>query len=183
MRLAFQWAPDNQEIVVGSDRYFHGEPTNTRPSHDVAHLIAAASGLPWKPAGSREDVCFAEYNAVLVEHLAVEVHRCVVALERDRGRVLPSALEHARWFCTTHYAPFPVPPEEALQRFLAGLDRNIFVRLSPYFFQLKAAESSAVGTWYRGEFDSEDRPAVTLWPLACQRELGRQLRELVTLRP
>lgn len=138
--LRYRWTPELQEIGVDDVTFAHPRETNTSPSHDVAHLLAAASGLPWAPMGARESVCFSEFNSVFIEHLAnhvVEhVHGGAIA-SRD---ILPVTLEHVRWFVEVHYAPFPVDFDEALERFRDGVDLEAVVRLAPVYFRTRAVE-------------------------------------------
>ena len=135
--LSFYWSPERQEIAVDGERFAHPVATRTQPSHDLAHLLAAASGLAWKPAGTREQICFAELHSVFLERL-LGAALGVVLLEqkRDLGRTL----DHTRWFVAEHYAPFPVGFEEALERLRRALDGEALLRLSPLFFRARAFE-------------------------------------------
>jgi len=138
--LRFHWTPDRQEIAVDGETFAHPEAVGTAPSHDLAHLLAAASGLPWKPKGTRDDVCRAEFAAVLLEHLGVYVFDAVVLGRGSANSVLDRTLEHARWFAIEHYAPFPESFDSALDRLRVGVDAEVLVRLSPVFFRLRAFE-------------------------------------------
>lgn len=112
--LAFHWTPMIQAIGRDASVYTHVGPTDTSPSHDVAHLLlAAGSRLPWLPAGSDRQIRLAEFNAVLLEHL------CCAAM---KGEGTEKALAHARWFVLEHYKPFPVTFEEALEAWKNGID-------------------------------------------------------------
>ncbi len=160
--LSFHWSPDRQEIACDGERFAHPVATNTHASHDVAHLLAAAGGLPWKPSGTREEVCAAEFNAVLVEHLAVSVLEAELL---GRGSdLLEPTLRHLRWFVEEHYAPFPVSFDEALERFLHMLDREAVVRLSPVLFRTRVFELNEHDFRDRtlqGRFTSGFAPRVT----------------------
>jgi hypothetical protein len=71
-QLKFYWSPQHQLFSCdGAKLEGHGY-IQTNPSHDLVHLLIAANGnMPWQPVESREQTCFAEYNAVMLEHLLV----------------------------------------------------------------------------------------------------------------
>jgi hypothetical protein len=148
---AMLWAPGAQMISDGSQAFTHNGAINTEPSHDLAHLIVAASGLPWKPAGPQSDICFAEYNAVLMEHLLDRTYRAAISREFELSEVVPGLVPHMTWFVTKHFAPFPATPEVALKKFRTGLSAESATRLSPLFYDMKRAELGDPGhmkaTW------------------------------------
>lgn len=131
--LAFHWKPNEwQRFGRDADTYIHVGPTDTSPSHDVAHLmLAAGSRLPWLPFGADRQIRLAEFNAVLLEHL------CCAAI---KGESHEKALKHARWFVLEHYKPFPVTFEEALEAWKNGIDVESVLRLSPVFFNQRRHE-------------------------------------------
>jgi len=140
-RFSLVWAHASQRFSRGHATFEHVGPVDTAPSHDVCHLlVAACSDLPWLPVGDREDVCLAEYNAVLLEHLMHGVYVASVL-----GRPLPepplaAALCHVRWFVDEHYRPFPLAEAQARERFRRRVDADAVTRLSPFYFAAKARE-------------------------------------------
>jgi hypothetical protein len=107
---------------------------DTKPTHDLAHLfVAASSNLPWNPVGDDRLRRLAEYNAIFVEHMFDSVYNCVMFRSITADTILAMLLQYARWYVETHYAPFPVPAEEAYRLFCWGIDGPTIVRLSPYF--------------------------------------------------
>jgi hypothetical protein len=139
--LGMSWTPALQTFYHGTDIFTHEGPTNTEPSHDLAHLfVAAGSNLPWKPIGDDRLGRLAEYNAIFIEHMLDRVYTCVILRSIKPDIILTMVLQYARWFVETHYAPFPVPAEEAYRLFCWGIDGATIVRLSPYFFIQKKAE-------------------------------------------
>lgn len=131
--LAFHWTPEWQRFGRGlEETYTNRGPTTTSPSHDVAHLIlAAGSRLPWLRIAPDENLRLAEFNAVFLEHL------CVKAMQ---GEPYERAVEHARWFVTEYYSPFPIPFDRALELFKNGIDVESVLRLSPVFFNQRFHE-------------------------------------------
>jgi hypothetical protein len=171
--LRFLWTPERQEIAVDGEAFAHPEATGTTPSHDVAHLLAAASGLAWKPSGARDDVCRAEYNAVFIENL-VHLDRAECGLERT--------IEHARWFVEQHYAPFPVTADAAVDSLVHALDVDMLTILSPVFFRMRAFERSHpdfLRRTYSGSFSSQFRPSVGALIGQAQRELRIELERFL----
>jgi len=142
--LRLCWRREQQAFAFGDTVYAHEGPTKTNPSHDLAHLLIAANGgLPWLPFG--ESWRLAEYNAVFIETLLNHVRYAVVSRSMDGAVILKRTLRHARWFVEKHYAPFPVPSEEAYRRFCWEIDPSVIGRLSPLFFDLRAVELLAPG--------------------------------------
>ncbi len=151
----------------------------------MAHLLAAASGLPWKPRGTRDEVCVAEFHAVLLEHLAVAAFDAVHLGRCSGESPLARALEHARWFVERHYAPFPMNFETALACFRTGLEVEPLVRLSPLFFRTRAFElehGDFQERTFSGRFCSSFRPEVDSLSREPQRELARQVAVLADAR-
>lgn len=138
--LTLLWTPGRQEFSVDGERFAHPMETPTSASHDVAHLLAAASGLSWKPSGTRDDVCFAELAAVLLEHLADNVSSAVLLGRGTAEGALSRTLEYARWFIDEHYKPFPVSFDRALAEFVSGLEIETAARLSPVLFRTRIFE-------------------------------------------
>lgn len=139
--FGMRWEPARQ-IFYGAGKVFANDGmTETVPTHDLAHLLVGACGnLPWCPEGSQEDVRLAEYYAVFLENIFDKVYGYVVARCFNAERVLHEAITYARWFVDVHYAPFPLPAEEAYRRFCWNMDMQAIIRLSPLFFALKRAE-------------------------------------------
>jgi hypothetical protein len=137
--LRLCWRREWQTIACGNTLYTHDGPTKTNPSHDLAHLLIAANGaLPWLPLG--ESRRLAEYNAVFVETLLNNIRWAIVSCPMDDAAILKHTLRHARWFVEKHYAPFPMPAEEAYRTFCWGIDPAVIGRLSPLFFDLRGLE-------------------------------------------
>lgn len=181
--LRFHWTPDRQEIAVDGETFAHPEATGTSPSHDLSHLLAAASGLPWKPKGTRDDVCRAEFAAVLLEHLGVYVFDAVVLGRGSTDTVLDRTLEHARWFVIEHYAPFPESFDSALARIRTAIDPEPLHRLAPIFFRLRAFELAHHDFRRRtfgARFCSTFQPEVDALSRRPQCELVFQVGQLLT---
>jgi hypothetical protein len=133
------WNPAWQVLFHQGEVYAHEGPTNTDPTHDMAHLIIAlGSRLAWMPEGDQLRV--AEYNAVFVEHLLDNSYWCVTNQSIEANSILKCTLDYARWFVEQHYAPFPIPTEEAYRQFCGGIDPDAVVGLAPLFFELKRRE-------------------------------------------
>jgi hypothetical protein len=133
------WRRDRQTFGCGDAVFVNEGRTSTNPSHDLAHLLIAANGgLPWHPVGETRRL--AEYNAVFIEHLLDQIYNFIIWRASDASTVLRKTLHHARWFVEEHYAPFPVPAEEAYRLFCWEVDPSTIGRLSPLFFQLRSLE-------------------------------------------
>ncbi len=161
-QLKFYWSPQYQIFSCdGAKLEGHGA-IQTNPSHDLVHLFIAANGnMPWQPVESREQTCFAEYNAVLLEHLLVNCFNAAALGSMAPEQIVPEARKFLQWFVSEHYAPFPVSEEEAFCCFAEHLDIERMVRLFPYFYSLRAWECFSPN--YRNEvydleFTSEDDP-------------------------
>lgn len=160
--FAMLWAPGGQLMSDGSQAFAHDGPINTEPSHDLAHMIVAANGgLQWKPAGTQPSICYAEYNAVMLEHLYDKVYRARVGRELADGAVVPSLVDHGRWFVTKHFTPFPTSPEKALAQFARGMNPEVAGRLGAHFFDMKHAERQDpghMGRTFSARFRASDNP-------------------------
>jgi len=140
-RLGISWGPERQTLYCGTESFTHEGPAQTEPSHDLAHLLIAAAGnLPWRPAGEDKLVRHAEYNAVFVETLLDQIYNCVVFRSIRPDAILAECLRYGRWFVEEHFAPFPMPAEEAYRLFCRNINAAPLVRLSPYFFAQKRLE-------------------------------------------
>jgi hypothetical protein len=193
--LSFYWSVERQEICVDGERFAHPIATNTQPSHDVCHLLVAASGLPWRPSGSLDQVTRAEFGAVLLEHLGVNVLNAVLGRNEhcgdgdgdegdddvvDRG-VLAKTLEHTRWFLNVHWASTLTFPAE-LDRFCEGLDLETVVTLSPVFFRTRLFELAHEDYRERtlsGAFSSNFAPTTNAALREVQGAFGHQVEALV----
>ncbi len=175
---AMLWTPGAQLMAHGSEAFTHDGPINTEPSHDLAHLIVAANGtLQWRPAGSQPEICFAEYNAVMLEHLYDRVYRSLMGREFAPAQIIPGLLSHGSWFVTKHFTPFPATPKVAAEKFRSALTPRALA-LAPYFFDMKNSERGDAGhmqkTW-TARFGADDRP--TGWS-ELQNETARQVQVL-----
>jgi hypothetical protein len=140
----FSWLLERQIMFHGGSIYVHDGPTDTLPSHDLAHLLVGMCGnLPWCPTGSDAEVRISEFNAALLENLLSYTYEHVACRSIDLDAVLPKTLEYARWFVEKHYAPFPMPLEEAYRRFCLGIDVEATTNLAHYFFTQKQREREA----------------------------------------
>ncbi|MGQ9838460.1 MAG: hypothetical protein ACUVRV_11000 [Cyanobacteriota bacterium] len=161
-QLKFYWSPQYQLFSCdGLKLEGHGY-IQTNPSHDLVHLLIAANGnMPWQPVDTREQTCFAEYNAVMLEHLLVNCFNAAAVGSMAAEQIIPEARKFLKWFVSDHYAPFPVSEEEAFRRFAEHLDIEQIVRLFPYFYDLRAWEwlsPNYRNEIYDLEFTSEDNP-------------------------
>jgi len=161
-RLKFYWSPQYQ-VFSCDDLKLEGRgyiPTN--PSHDLVHLFLAANGgILWLPVQNREQTCFAEYNAVMLEHLLINCFNAAVLGSIPTQQIIPESRRYLRWFVDVHYAPFPVSEEEAFRRFATPLNVELITRLFPYFYIVRAWECFSFdyrSEIYDLEFTSEDDP-------------------------
>jgi hypothetical protein len=169
--FGMRWEP-NFQVFYGSGKIFaNNGTTNTVPTHDLAHLLIGACGnLQWCPEGGQEDVRLAEYYAVFIENLFDKVYGYMVAGAYNRDTVLYESISYARWFVDVHYAPFPIPAEEAYRRFCKHMDIDAIVRLSPLFFALKHVERTFPA--YRDQiwelhFNTHDAPPAEQVAVIC----------------
>jgi hypothetical protein len=139
--FSMSWSPRRQTVSCDSDVFTHRGPTSTDPSHDLAHLLIAASGnLPWKPGGIGKKAKLAEYNAFLIENILDMTYNCIAYKTIHVDKILPQALSRAKWFVEEHYLPFPGSAQEAFVEFRNKLDVAPIVRLSPHFLRQKSFE-------------------------------------------
>ncbi len=139
--FGMRWEPGRQFFYGAGKVFANAGVTQTVPTHDLAHLMIGACGnLEWCPEGGDRDVRLAEYYAVFLENLFDKIYGHMVVGSFEAERTLHESIEYARWFVEVHYAPFPLPAEEAYRRFCWNLDIDAAVRLSPLFFALKSVE-------------------------------------------
>lgn len=169
--FGMRWEP-NFQVFYGSGKIFaNNGTTNTVPTHDLAHLLIGACGnLPWCPEGGQEEVRLAEYYAVFIENIFDKVYAHIINGTFNRDTTLYEAITYARWFVDVHYAPFPIPAEEAYRRFCRNMDVAAIVRLSPLFFALKHVERTFPA--YRDQiwelhFNTEDAPPAEQVAVIC----------------
>ncbi len=146
----FSWLHDRQIMFHGRRIYVHDGPTETLPSHDLAHLLVGmGSNLPWCPTGSDTEVRISEFNAAVLENLLSYAYEHVARRSIALDDVLPKTLQYARWFVEKHYAPFPLPLDEAYRRFCLGIDAEAITNLAHYFFAQKESErgDNREGPW------------------------------------
>jgi hypothetical protein len=179
-RLSFYWSPNKQRFscdeVVSEG---HG-PICTDPSHDLVHLIVAANGnLPWLPHGDRDLVCFAEYNAVLLENLFDKTCNAIAFGTSAIHETLVEAFKYMDWFVGEHYAPFPTSNRVAFSRFCQQINPLLVTQLFPYYFYVKRYErtqSNYREAEYQIDFTSGDRPPVDELGWVAQWSIYRQLK-------
>jgi hypothetical protein len=165
------WSPAQQSFYFASERYVHRGPTNTNPSHDVAHvLVAATSSLKWLPLQSDVEIRLAEFNAVLCETWLDRVFHVVFTERIKPDDLVEGVIAHARWFVEQYYVPFPLGWHAACVQFLVGMNLDCLVRLSPVFFKQRWREIANGETDgnYRIRFMSGQEPATDKDMRACQ---------------
>lgn len=108
--IVVEWEPGRQKMGVSWG--YKGTPP-TEPVHDLMHVLVGTMGLDWIPAGSREQTCRAEANAVYLEILLHCWFKsgCQRPMDLEGARCDESEM-HINWFMGTHYAPFPCSGEE-----------------------------------------------------------------------
>lgn len=147
----FSWLRERQIMFHRRRIYVHDGPTDTLPSHDLAHLLVGmGSNLPWCPTGPDAEVRVSEFNAAVLENLLSFTYEHVACRSVGLDEILPKTLQYARWFVEKHYAPFPMPLEEAYRRFCLGIDAEAITSLSHYFFTQKEREHHGIrrdGPW------------------------------------
>jgi Tetrapyrrole (Corrin/Porphyrin) Methylases len=142
-RLGMEWTPAKQVLRFGENKFVHHGPTETHPSHDLAHLLIAANGnLLWVPEGPTALIKLAEYNAIFLEHLLNNIYTNVSLRRCTDDEIFARTLSHARWFVENHFAPFPVSAEEAYSQFCRNIQADIVADLCPHFFTQKRAEQA-----------------------------------------
>ena len=180
-RLSFYWGAEYQVFICDAERFESNARPITAPSHDLVHLILAANGgLPWLPSGEREQVCLAEYNAVLLENLYDKSYTAARLEVPVPEQPLAEAVKYLRWFVEQHYKPFPCSPEEAYRRFCRRIDPETVTRLFPYYFNIKNGEGRNPGAFrdltFHLDFTSEDDPIGEQVCRAAQRIVRNQLK-------
>jgi hypothetical protein len=163
--LGLSWRHDIQSFHCDDLVFSHEGPTDTEPSHDLAHLLIAANGnLRWCPIGTDIDVRIAEYNAIFIEHLLDKAYNSIMYNSVKRTTILNDTLRHARWFVDEHFAPFPVSAEAAYERLCWNIDPTTISRHSPRFFDLRWRERTNPNCRETGveiQFSRDDVPAAT----------------------
>lgn len=105
--------------------YRHKGPTNTYPTHDLAHVIvAASSNLSWLPTATGDELRMAEYNAVLMENLFDKTLYFVKHKKPDIDTILRPALKYPRWFVDKHFAPFRYQRKKLTAAFATALTKK-----------------------------------------------------------
>ncbi|MDY6781924.1 MAG: hypothetical protein SW833_05125 [Cyanobacteriota bacterium] len=179
-RLSFYWSPNRQRFACNETVIENQSSIGTDPSHDLAHLIIAANGeLPWSPRGDRDRVCYAEYNAVLVENLFDKTCNAIVFGTSVMGDAMGEALKHMDWFVTQHYAPFPSSSRIAYRHFCRRINPFAIASLFPYYLEVKRYERSHPSyrnAEYKLDFTSRDRPPADELGWLAQWSIYRQLQ-------
>lgn len=122
---------------------------------------------------SHEDaaVRLAEYNAVFLETMLSKVFYNVLRKFEFKPDLLSSSLKYLRWFVYKHYAPFPIPAEEAYCRFCCAIDADTLVRLSIHYFDLRLKEHDC-STFKQQDwalsFWADGHPPATEFTAQCQ---------------
>ncbi|NJK63491.1 MAG: hypothetical protein HC921_13120 [Synechococcaceae cyanobacterium SM2_3_1] len=162
--LKFYWSPETQHFACNGEELIGHGFIQTDPTHDLVHLLVAANGnLHWQPSDNRDQTCFAEYNAVLLEHILTNTFYVALQGSQDTETIVPQATKYMRWFVSEHYTPFPVNEKAAYLNFSEHLNTDLIVRLSPYFFAIKFVEyvnPEFRFVEYDFEFTSEDDPVL-----------------------
>lgn len=179
--LTFYWSPQRQTFGCDQDvSEGHGEIA-TDPSHDLAHLIIAANGgMAWQPQGDRTHVCWAEYNAVCLEHFFDNTCNAVIFGRSTQFDTLRQAQDYMTWFVTQHYAPFPASPAIAFRRFCQHINPHQTARLFPYYLQVKQHERSHRqyrDSEYHLVFQATDQPPVDELGGLAQWSIYQQLKQ------
>ena len=180
--MSLHWTANRQQITIGRDSFGNEGPTNVNASHDLAHLlIAATTQLEWNPTGSPDHTRLAEYNAVLLETLFYRTGNLVRDGHRPEPSVLGAVLKRMRWFVYRHYHPFPMEAEEAFCRFCASVSPERLVRLSPLFFDLWLEETNGTNPKTRDwtlTFNEQAIPATTELTRRCQQSFANLIQTI-----
>ena len=177
LRCGLSWSTNRQSFFVNGERYVHDSPTNTAPTHDLAHiLVAAVSGLPWCPVGSDFVVRLAEFNAVFCEHFCNNVFNHVYYGSVKEPDIVEASIAHCNWFVTHHYAPFPIDAAAARAQFVSGVHVKSLSRLSPIFFRQRWRElAQGMGADpFRVSFSADATPRADAEMKECQRVILEQ---------
>lgn len=156
------WHTSFPSHTCGEVVYENQGTISTDPSHDLVHLIVAASGLPWLPQTERLMSCLAEYNAVFLETLFDKACNAFVFQSAPASDVLPEVLERMQWFVEEHFAPFPMSAAAAHEQFCSQINPFTVSRLFPFYLATKQYErthSTYRESEYQLNFDSTDQPA------------------------
>lgn len=179
--LTFYWSPQRQSFACDQDVSDGHGAIPTDPSHDLAHLIIAANGgMAWQPTGDRTQVCWAEYNAVFLEHLFDQTCNAIVFGTSSQFDTLGKSVDYMTWFVSEHYAPFPVSAAIAARRFYQCINAYQVSRLFPYYLQVKRYERNHPNyreSEYHLVFQSTDHPPVDEWGWLAQWSIYRQLKQ------
>jgi hypothetical protein len=169
------WTAERQQFSFGERSYDWEGPIGTEPEHDLAHLLIAANGggMEWLPTGERDQICMAEYNAVLLENFLLHVNA-------SREQPLVDAVKHSRWFCDKHYAPFPVSSEMAFHAWLSRIDPRAIARLSPIYFEMQDSkgEKGSKGDYWAC-FTDDETPDVAGYEVKVSRVMSLLRPDLV----
>jgi hypothetical protein len=181
----FSWVLDRQIMFHSRRIYVNDGPTDTMPSHDLAHLLVGmTSDLPWCPTGADAEVRVSEFNAAVLENLLSYAYEHIVCQSVRADAVLPKTLEYAQWFVERHYAPFPISFEEACRRFGLGINVDAIANLSHYFFTQKDSERRHAGHKGPWEMRLIHRPPTGLdRPVQEYQLLIRMTLQLMKTRP
>jgi hypothetical protein len=185
------WSQARQRIYCDDDVFTHEGPIVINPSHECAHLLIAANGgMPWKPEGEKDSVRIAEYTASVLEHLLDETFRCLVYSSTAKEKIIPTILEFARWFVEENFKPFPMSAQKAIRYFCEKVNRELIVRLSPYFLRMRRDETrnprafkifmATSGSEISLTFGKDDRPVFDEEIGKIQAFFGEQLSLLAT---
>lgn len=173
------WKRDRQEIRVDDAVFVHDGPTNTYPSHDLAHLlVGATTNLEWNPLGTRRHTRLAEYNAVLLDTIFSKVGYAVRNDYAYQPSILGACLKRMRWFVYKHYHPFPIEAEEAYCRFCTAMSAERLIRLSPHYFGIWLDEVSGIIPPERDcrlGFHPDDAPPALGMIARCQSVFAEQI--------
>lgn len=179
-KLSFYWSPTKQLFICDDIYYENSGATPTDPSHDLAHLIVAASSeLPWLPQKSRQLTCLAEYNAVLLENFLSKTCHALIFGNSNSHKTLAEALEYMRWFVEHYYVPFPVSAEEAYEYFCYQINPFVVTSLFPYYLSVKQYELTHPEfreAEYQLSFTSVDQPAANETSFLAQWSIYQQLK-------
>lgn len=161
--LKFYWSPSEQLFACNDIYYKNQGSTSTDPSHDLVHLIVAASSeLIWLPHKERSHACLAEYNAVFLETVFDKTFNLMIFGTSSSTQVLVETLDYMKWFVEKHYSPFPVSTEAAYNQFRRQINPFVASRLFPYYLSVKRHEKETSNyreLEYQLSFTATDQPA------------------------
>lgn len=181
-KLQLDWTHDRQWLACGTLDYEHLGRTPTDASHDMCHLlIAACSRLEWHPSGSRDLMCLAEYNAVLLETLLSRIAYATRDGHVFQPSLIAAVTKRMRWFVYRHFAPFPMEGEELWARFAGNIAAADVVRLCPYYFAMWAAERDHAdrrSAHWQWQAHADDTPPSSGWIVAAQALVRQQFERM-----